>query len=367
MRDHGWGPPGRHGRPPWWPEDEPFPPRPGQGWQGPPRRVVRRFVVAVVAFLLLVVAVAATVVALLGRALADDGRTGGSALVAALLLVVVVLVATRAARRWASPIGEVMQAAEAVAVGDLSARVRPRGPWAVRRLGGTFNTMVERLETDETRRRELLADLAHELRTPLTGIRGTVEAMQDGIRPLDADGLDVVLARADVMQRLLDDLQLLSTAEAGALRLHPEPTPPGRLVEDVVAAHVGAARGAGLELAPEVAPGLPALPVDPVRIGQVLSNLVTNALRHTPSGGRVVISAVAEDDAVVLAVADDGPGIPDDEQDRVFDRFARSADSGGIGLGLAIVRSLAAAHGGTVELHSTAAGTTVRVRLPLSS
>ena len=169
------------------------------------------------------------------------------------------------------------------------------------------------------------------------------------------------------MARLLDDLQTLSTAEAGALRLHREPVDPGQLVEDAVAAFRSAAGAAGVAVESRVAGGLPALDVDPTRIGQVLTNLLSNAVRHTPRGGSVIVSAEPARDrpGVALVVADTGPGIAPDVLAHVFDRFVRGAQSGGAGLGLAIARSLVQAHGGEISADSPpGGGTTMRFVLP---
>ncbi len=166
------------------------------------------------------------------------------------------------------------------------------------------------------------------------------------------------------MARLLDDLQTLSTAEAGSLLLEREPTDLAALAADVVAAFAPRAAAAGVELATE-ADGVPVIEVDGVRIRQVLENLVTNALRHTPSGGRVLIRVGAVDEGVEIAVADTGPGIAAEQLETVFDRYARSADSGGSGLGLAIARSLVEAHRGSIRAESPpGGGATIRLRLP---
>jgi signal transduction histidine kinase len=273
--------------------------------------------------------------------------------------------------RWlrgtARPIAEVMEAADRVAEGDYDVRVEASGARDVRRLAHSFNQMSERLASNEARRRELLADVAHELRTPLSVIRGNVEGMLDGLYPADEAHLRPVLERTTLMARLLDDLQTLSTAEAGALRLHPEPTDPGGLVRDAVEAFRAEAEGAGVSLGARVEPGVPTLEVDPVRIAEVLANLISNALRATPRGG--VVEVVVEPEAAGTAfwVRDTGSGIPADQLPHVFERFVRSADSGGAGLGLAIARTLVQAHGGTISAVSEQGrGATMRFVLPLT-
>jgi two-component system sensor histidine kinase BaeS len=226
--------------------------------------------------------------------------------------------------------------------------------------------MAERLETDEGRRRDLLADVTHELRTPLAVIRGRVEGMRDGLYSGD-EHLALIEDETLVMARLLDDLQLLSNAEAGALRLHRERVEPSELVEAAVAAHRPSAEAAGASLQAVVADGLPGLDVDRVRIGEVLSNLLTNAIRHTPAGGTIIVRAAPHPAGVAFEVDDTGHGIAREDLGRVFRRFAKSADSRGSGLGLAIAQSLVRAHGGEISADSTEGrGTTVRFVLPMA-
>lgn len=282
-----------------------------------------------------------------------------------IVLVVGFILLGRAIRRTARPIGEVMDAAEKITEGDLSARAPVQGPQDVRNLAGAFNRMAEHLETNERRRRDLLADVAHELRTPLAVIRARVEGMRDGLYEADGEHLELIERETDVMARLLEDLQLLSNAEAGALRLHRERLEPRELVETASDAFATQGEEAGLELRSEVGAGLPALDVDRVRIGEVLANLLSNAVRHTPSGGTITLSASSDTGGVAFAVADTGEGIPPEELDHVFDRFAKSAESRGVGLGLAIAKSLVHAHGGTISAESDPGrGTTIRFVLP---
>jgi signal transduction histidine kinase len=246
--------------------------------------------------------------------------------------------------------------------------VQERGSRELRRLARSFNAMAERLAANEEQRRNLLADIAHELRTPMTVIQGATEGMLDGVYPADPEHLEPVLDHTRVMARLLDDLQILSTAEAGALRLHRQPTDPEELVQDAVAAIRPRGDAAGLRLESRVAPGLPPVDVDPVRVGEVLANLLQNAVRHTPPGGSVTVTAELDGEAVAFSVADTGPGIPQELLGQVFDRFVRSADSGGAGLGLAIARSLVEAHGGTIAAERPpGGGTTIRFTVPATS
>ena len=282
------------------------------------------------------------------------------------ILVVIGFIALgRAIRRTARPIGEVMDAAEKITDGDLSARAPVHGPPDVRNLAGAFNRMAEHLELNERRRRNLLADVAHELRTPLSVIRGRVEGMRDGLYEPDGEHLELIERETDVMARLLEDLQLLSNAEAGALRLHRELVEPRELVETAAAAFRAPADEARVHLRTEIDDDLPTLDVDRVRIGEVLANLLANAVRHTPAGGAVALAASNARVGVVFSVADTGEGIPADELAHVFDRFAKSPESRGAGLGLAIAKGLVQAHGGTISAESERGrGTTIRFVLP---
>ncbi len=267
-----------------------------------------------------------------------------------------------------------VEATRRVEAGDYTVRVDVRrrstgGLQVVHQLTDGFDTMISRLEADERQRRTLLADISHELRTPLTVAQGNLEAIMDGIYPPDPAHLTVVLEETRVLGRLIDDLRTMALSEAGTLALHPEPTDPDLLIGDVVRSFEPAAATAAVTLATEVEGDLPILDIDPVRIREVLANLVANALRHTPAGGRVTVAGATADDGrwISLEVRDTGRGIDADLLPHVFDRFAKGDDSGGSGLGLAIARQLVEAHGGEIVAESTPAeGTTIRFRLPVS-
>jgi two-component system OmpR family sensor kinase/two-component system sensor histidine kinase BaeS len=228
--------------------------------------------------------------------------------------------------------------------------------------------MSARLETSEEQRRRLLADVTHELRTPLTIMQGNLEALLDGLYPADAEHLEPILDETRVLSRLVDDLRTLSLAEAGALTLHREPTDIGDLVSDSVVSFRTQADGTGITLASAVEDALPQIEVDPVRMREVLSNLLSNALRYTPPGGRVRVSASASDGKVRVSVKDSGPGIAAEVLPHVFDRFYKSEESRGAGLGLAIAKSLVVAHGGEISATSTLGqGTEMLITLPVRS
>ena len=257
-----------------------------------------------------------------------------------------------------------MEAADRVAAGDYETRVEERGPREVQRLGRSFNAMTERLGSNEARRRQLLADVAHELRTPLSVIQANLEALVDGVYPTDEAHLRSVLEETKVMSRLLNDLQTLSTAEAGALTLHREPTEPLELVDAAVRSFATQASESGIRLETRVTDQIAEVEVDRLRIGEVLSNLLSNALRHTPPGGEVTVAAAATGDGVGFSVTDSGSGIATDRLPHVFDRFSKAPDSPGAGLGLAIAKSLVEAHGGRIRAESDAIGTTISFVLP---
>ncbi|WP_329348575.1 sensor histidine kinase [Streptomyces sp. NBC_01261] len=237
-------------------------------------------------------------------------------------------------------------------------------------LAAAFNDLTQRRERMEGQRKAMVSDVAHELRTPLSTIRSWLEAVQDGIATSDQALVDSLLEEALLLQHIVDDLQDLAEADAGQLRIHPEPLLVRDLLDHVTTAHLGRAETAGVTLTTR-ADGDPELSGDSVRLRQVIGNLVSNAIRHTPPGGTVTLRAHSAVDHVTIEVADTGTGIPAEDLPRVFDRFwraekSRSRRTGGSGLGLAIVRRLTEAHGGTVTASSTVgAGTVFTVRLPV--
>ena len=260
---------------------------------------------------------------------------------------------------------DLIEGAARVEAGDYAARVPERGPREVRNLARAFNAMSGRLEETDEARRRLLADVSHELRTPLTVMQGTLEGMIDGLYPVDEAHLAPVLEETRVLARLVEDLRTLSLSEAGCLRLHREPTSLGTLLRDVASGHQPASAAAGVRLVVEGTDGLPTMEIDPARIRQVVTNLIANALRFTPAGGRVTVTARRLDDGVLVAVRDNGSGMEAEALEHAFDRFYRSPGSPGSGLGLPIARNLVEAHGGRIEIESAQdSGTEVRFTLP---
>lgn len=326
------------------------------------------FVFAMLAFVGLAVAVALAW-ATVGPGSGGAGRGVALVLLAAPLLGVLLLfaIAGRSLRRIAAPLDAMSAAARRLEEGDYSARASEpaRAPGALRELVRAFNTMAERLQVDEEQRRSLLADVSHELRTPLTVIRGELEAIQDGVRSADEQQIATLLQEVEVLTRLVDDLRTVALSEAGVLPLHLEPTDLGVVVAEAVESAGTAATASGVDLRADVPEDLPLLDLDPLRLREVVTNLLSNALRYTPEGGLVEVLVSLEGDRVRIAARDSGPGIDAEILPRIFERFAKGRGSPGFGLGLSIARHLVEAHGGTLEAESPpGGGTTMTLSLP---
>lgn len=259
--------------------------------------------------------------------------------------------------RIIAPLRKLRSAATAIAAGDLGQRVEVAAKDEIGELGIAFNHMAAELERQQALRRNLVADIAHELRTPLSVVRGSLEAMLDGVHPLDEAHVAPVYEETLLLQRLVNDLRLLSLADAGRLELEMRQLDVGELVDSVVEAIHVAAQEFEITLERRVEENLPPVRGDTQRLRQVLNNLLSNALRHTPAGGRVEISTRLAGDKIEVAVADSGPGIPPEDLPHIFERFyrgdrSRARRSGGTGLGLSISRKLVEAHGGRMWVES---------------
>jgi two-component system sensor histidine kinase BaeS len=281
-------------------------------------------------------------------------------------------IARSAFERIARPLADVMAAADAVASGDLTARVPAHNAGDFGRLGHSFNRMAEELERAEQQRRNLTADVAHELRTPLHIIQGNLEGVLDGVYEPTAEHIQATLEETQLLARLVEDLRVLSLAEMGQLPLLRQPVDISELLADVVTSFSGPAEAAGVHLAINGASQTGLLITgDPVRLDQVLGNLVANSLRHTPAGGQVTLTAQPIENGVRLTVTDTGEGIAPEDLPFIFDRFwrgdrARSHTAGaGSGLGLPIARQLIQAHGGRIWAES-ARGQGTRMIIELS-
>jgi signal transduction histidine kinase len=269
------------------------------------------------------------------------------------------------------PVRALTSAAEAIAQGQLSRRVAAQPNDEIGDLAAAFNAMARSLENAERLRRELTADVAHELRNPIAVLQGNLEAVIDGVLPPTPDNLQPLLAQTQVLARLVDDLRTVALAEAGHLSLQREPADPAALAQAAVSQFQAQAEAAGVALNVETASGMPTLLLDHQRIGQVLSNLLSNALRHTPRGGRVVCRVVGDRERVEFRVEDTGSGIPPEALPHIFERFYRADGSraraeGGTGLGLTIAKQLVEAHGGRISARSEPGrGTAVVFSLPV--
>lgn len=258
-----------------------------------------------------------------------------------------------------APLRKLRQAAAAISDGDLTHRVDIKGADEFADLGTTFNTMAESLSRSELQRQQLMADVAHELRTPLTAIQGTIEGMQDEVLPMDKDQLDALYAETTLLNRLIDDLRILSLAENNQLKLNPQPTDINALIKNIIDRAQSQAQLKNVLIEDQLEDNLPEIPIDADRFTQIMNNLINNAMRYTPKGGSIKIyTRQSKPGSIIqISVSDSGTGITLEDLPHVFDRFyradkSRTRASGGSGLGLAIVKGLVEAHGGKVRVES---------------
>jgi two-component system OmpR family sensor kinase/two-component system sensor histidine kinase BaeS len=351
-------------RPPWWPEDEAWPPA-GPAW----RAIRQRFFARAFIWFAFTLLLCGGFAFLAASVLARIGLSPGSLLGALFFVTIGFFIAGRSMRRITAPVGALLEAAGRVAEGDYTVRVPERGPREVRALARGFNSMAARLEQHDEQRRELLADITHELRTPLSVVQGNLEGLLDGVYPRDDAHLQMILDETRVLARLVEDLRTLALADSGALKLQREPVDLAVLANEVAASFRAQADASGVALSVDAESELPLIDVDPARMREVLANLLSNALRHTPQGGAVRVAYGADKgERVALSVRDTGSGIPPDDLPHIFDRFYRTHDSGGSGLGLAIAKNLVEAHGGDIRAESEPGrGATFVVALPLEA
>jgi len=291
--------------------------------------------------------------------------------------VVALILGLLLARGITAPVQALTAAAQRIASGERGVTVEITGQDELAVLGQTFNTMSAALAQQEELRRRMVADIAHELRTPLSVIKGQLEALLDGVFPLTRENLLPIHEESLLLARLVEDLRDLSLAESGQLQLAYEPVDVTLLVNGAAAAVEPMAIEKGVTLKINIPPNLPTITGDAQRLRQVLFNLLNNALRYTPQGGWVRVSAAVADKPgeqdLLITVQDTGPGIAPDDLPHVFDRFyrgdkARSRSAGGSGLGLAIARQLVEAHGGRIMVESEPGqGATFTIALPVRS
>lgn len=366
-------------------------------WHANRRLLFLRFLAAFGLILLLTLGGMGILAYLLNNWFGGDRHTavivwlGGCGLAFGLPIMGVAL-AVRTFRRVTTPLANVMAAADAVATGDLSVRVPQQGGDAFARLAHSFNQMVTELERNDQQRRNLTADVAHELRTPLHIIQGNLEGILDGVYEATPEHINATLDETRHLARLVDDLRTLSLAESGQLPLVRAPVDVQDLLADVVVSFGAQAEGKGITLGATIGEwqvrnwasngqseiqnhqSKIQIEADAGRLNQVLSNLVMNALRHTPAGGQIMLSAERQGEFVHIRVADTGEGIAPTDLPFLFDRFwrgdrARTHTEGvGSGLGLAIARQLVQAHGGKISVESAVGrGTTFMIDLPFLS
>jgi signal transduction histidine kinase len=363
----------REHRPPWWPENEEWPPR--RWGRRPHNPFFRRLGCIFLFFNLFLILIFGLFVGLIVSAF----ERGGTLVQPIIWLVPVGIVfvvfvmgltflAARNIRRMSSPLDELVEASNQVADGDYSVRVKENGPLETRSLQRGFNSMAERLQQHDQQRRSMLADVSHELRTPITVIQGNVEGILDGLYPADEARLKSILEETQILSRLVDDLRTMALAESGSLQLKREPIDLAPLIREVLSGFEVQAQEKEIHLDVELAE-VETVQIDPLRIREVVTNILSNALRYTPRGGKVQVSlsesGTGGERAVSVFVQDSGPGVPASDLDHIFDRFYKSSDSGGMGLGLSIARYLVEAHGGKIWAESgTGQGTKISFTLP---
>lgn len=281
------------------------------------------------------------------------------------------------------PLEELVDAAGRLAAGDRSVRVGVGGLSETAALGAAFNEMAAELEIEEGRRDELdrlkddfVLTASHELRSPLTSVQGFAELLmleRESLTPRQVETVEVILDNCRHLVRLLNDLLDLARSDAGRLLIKPQPAEVAPLIEDVVRTMRAQTEAGNQSLTEEIQPGLPLINAEPARIRQILVNLLTNAHEYSPEGASIGVSARSLGAEVEIAVSDNGPGIPQDQLERIFERFTRGDAGltqrvGGTGLGLAISKSLVDLHGGRIVAESTLGqGSTFRVRLPVAA
>jgi two-component system sensor histidine kinase BaeS len=284
--------------------------------------------------------------------------------------IVALLLGIFLSRTLTRPIRELTEATRAMAEGNLGLQVPLRSNDEMGKLAEAFNTMSTDLARSTNARKQMTADIAHELRTPLSLIIGHAEAVHDGVLLPSKENFEIIRDEALRLEHLVNDLRTLSLADAGELSISPQPVSPQKLLNDLQTTYQHIASQKNVKIQLDAASDIPMLNIDPGRMTQVLTNILDNALRHTPEGGWINLVAQKVQDGVELSIQDSGPGIESEAANRIFERFyrtdtARHRDDGGSGLGLAIAKSIVQAHGGQIWAVSVPGnGLTVTIRLP---
>ena len=285
--------------------------------------------------------------------------------------VVALLIGIFLSRTLTHPIRELTEATQAVAEGKLGQQVSVRSKDEMGELATSFNKMSADLARSTDARKQMTADIAHELRTPLSLILGHAEAVHDGVLQPTKENFEIIREEALRLEHLVDDLRTLSLADAGELSINLQAVSPQKLLNDLQATYQHIVGQKNVKISVETPSVLPMLNIDPGRMTQVLTNILDNALHHTPEGGHINLSVRSMDDSVELSIQDSGPGIEGEDVDRIFSRFyraddARNRDDGGSGLGLAIAKSIVLAHNGQIWAESAPGqGLTVTIKLPV--
>lgn len=310
---------------------------------------------------------AALVGAIIATGLAGLTALARTSVVVGSLAVLVLggFLVARAVRRTWRPVRSMIGATGRLADGDYTARADVGSSASMKAIGDSFNTMAVRLEEADEQRRRLLSDLGHELRTPLAVIRGEIEAVIDGVRDGGPEHMASLLDEVEILERLIDDLRLLTLSEAGRLELDIQASDLVRIVHEVADSYRARAEARGVRIEVDAPLDLPEIDLDPVRYRQALTNLVTNSLRAMPSGGGLTLRVAELGDRIATTVVDTGSGIDPERLDTVFDRFEKSDASDGSGLGLSIARGLVRAHGGDLTIPTSGpSGTTATMWVP---
>jgi two-component system sensor histidine kinase BaeS len=365
-RSEHWG---RRDPPHWWPEGEPWPPS-SHDWQRARNRLFPRAILGAFFALVLSTLICSGAIYLIQVLITGLELPPRPVVFAIGLAVVSFFVAAgllgRNLRRFFSPLDALLEASERLSAGETDVHVNERGAPEVRALIRSFNSMAAQLRKQSEDRQNLLADVTHELRTPLTVIQGNIEGMLDGVYARDEQQLCELLRETQRMSALIEDLRILALAERGGLPIRKEPVDLPQLCGEILGSFRSQAESKGVALTFEMDEDLPPIEADPLRIDQMLTNLLSNALHYTAEKDVITVRVASTNEGEVqIQVRDNGKGIRREDLPHIFDRFTKSPESQGTGLGLAIVKSLVEANQGEVHAESDPGmGTTITITLP---